>query len=68
MLFAYNECFHFQDLVSQNTSETRTVLEGLQSSTEYMVGVSAVNSIGEGITSVHSVKTGTFQIVTVESC
>lgn len=44
-------------LVSQNTSETRTVLEGLQSSTGYMVGVSAVNSIGEGITSGHSVKT-----------
>eukprot|EP00105_Crassostrea_gigas_P005181 XP_011418682.1 PREDICTED: protein sidekick-1 isoform X2 [Crassostrea gigas] len=55
--FCYGLLWVRDSLVSQNTSETRTVLEDLQSSTEYMVGVSAVNSIGEGITSVHSVKT-----------
>nr|XP_022322764.1 hemicentin-1-like [Crassostrea virginica] len=43
-------------LVSKNTSETRTVLENLQFSTDYMVGVSAVNAEGRGTLSVHSVK------------
>ncbi|XP_078326030.1 contactin-5-like isoform X2 [Crassostrea virginica] len=44
-------------LVSKNTSETRTVLENLQFSTDYMVGVSAVNAEGRGTLSVHSVRT-----------
>ena len=45
--------------MSKNTSETRTVLENLQFSTDYMVGVSAVNAEGRGTLSVHSVRTGT---------
>lgn len=49
----------FEALVSKNTSETRTVLENLQFSTDYMVGVSAVNAVGRGTLSVHSVRTGT---------
>lgn len=52
----------FKALVSKNTSETRTVLENLQFSTDYVVGVSAVNAEGRGTLSVHSVRTGTDEL------
>jgi hypothetical protein len=45
-------------LISQDTTATRTVLENLEPSTRYMVGVTGVNSIGEGTASIHNVQTG----------
>lgn len=45
-------------LISQETTATRTVLENLQPSTQYMVGVTGVNSVGGGTISVHTVQTG----------
>ncbi|XP_061165065.1 cell adhesion molecule DSCAML1-like [Saccostrea echinata] len=44
-------------LIYKNTTATRTVLENLQPSTEYVVGISAINPKGEGTVSVHTAKT-----------